>query len=229
MKQNITERFNDVSRSDTFRRIIANFDLSRKKVLDLGCGYGEYLIHFGKGSLGITTAHEEVRVGRERSLDIRFGNAEFLEELSLPDVAEVVWGNNLFEHLLSPHAFLMKLKKSVVPDGLLILGVPVVPKITSLVAVSLFRGAFASNHINFFTKETLRLTVGRAGWEVCDVRPFWFSSAWLDRSLAWLAPHLYVVARNNAGFKYPDKKYGEWIADDHYRYLFEITDQATHL
>ncbi len=223
--ETLEKRFVAVSRSATFRRIVDRFELSHKRVLDLGCGYGEYLTHFEKGSLGITTSQEEVRAGKERSLDIRFGNAEFLEEISLPDVTEAVWANNLFEHLLSPHAFLMKLKKNVAPGGLLILGVPVVPRVSALVLLSRFRGSLASNHINFFTKETLALTVKRAGWEVSEVRPYWFSPAWLDCAFSWVAPHLYVVAKNNPGFKYPDKKYNEWIADSHYKDLFEITDQ----
>ena len=220
------ERFDAVAASGTFRRIVNCFNLSHKKVLDLGCGYGEYLSHFGKGSLGITTSREEVGVGEGRSLDIRFGNAEFLEEISLPVGIEAVWANNLFEHLLSPHAFLMKLKKNVVPDGLLILGVPVVPKVTALMSLGRFKGALASNHINFFTKKTLALTTERAGWCVLEARPFWFSPAWLDRLFVPLAPHLYVVAKNDAGFKYPEKKYNEWIADKHYQHLFEITGQT---
>lgn len=220
------ERFDAVAASGTFRRIVNRFDLSRKKALDLGCGYGEYLTHFGKGSLGITTSREEVDVGKERSLDIRFGNAEFLEETSLPADIEAVWANNLFEHLLSPHAFLMKLKKNVVPDGLLILGVPVIPKVTALMSLGRFRGALASNHINFFTKETLVLTAERAGWRVLEARPFWFSSVWLDRLFVPLAPHLYLIAKNDAEFKYPGKKYNEWMAGEHYRHLFEITGQT---
>jgi SAM-dependent methyltransferase len=226
MKQDyMKERFDSVDRSTTFQRIINCFDLSHKKVLDLGCGYGEHLAHFGKGSLGITTSHEEVEVGKKHSLDIIFGNAEFLEETHLPNDIDAVWANNLFEHILSPHALLMKLKKHTVSNGLLILGVPVIPKIATLISSRHFSGVLASNHINFFTKETLVLTVERAGWRVCEVRPFWSSSTSADRLFNKIAPHLYVVARNDSEFKYPDKKYREWIADKHYRYLFDITNQ----
>ena len=224
-RDDFQKRFDGVARSMTFQRIIRQFNLAHRKVLDLGCGYGEYLAHFGKGSIGFTTSHEEVKTGTERALDVRFGNVEFLEEYSLPHLIEVVWANNLFEHLLSPHAFLMKLKRRTISDGLLILGVPVIPKIVSLMFLGRFRGSLASNHINFFTKETLSLTVERAGWHVITTRPFWFSSAWLDHVSSQLAPHLYVIAKNDNEFKYPNKKYNEWIADAHYKYLFEVTGQ----
>jgi SAM-dependent methyltransferase len=83
-----------------------------------------------KGSVGITTAEEEVAFGKENNLNIKIGNAERLD----PSVGhfEAFWANNLYEHLLSPHAFLMNLKRLSKHDTLLILGVPVVPKIVAL-------------------------------------------------------------------------------------------------
>ncbi len=219
----VDHRYNSVIHSRTLRNINNIFSLSSKKVLDLGCGYGEYLAHFGKGSVGVTTTPEEVEHATARGLSVRLGNAEFLEELSFEEQFEAVWANNLFEHLLSPHEFLIKLKKQVTKNGILILGVPVVPFIPQLTAFKKFRGALASNHINFFTADTLRLTVERAGWHVKAIRPFIFKNTMLDTCISPLVPHLYVIAENDTSFRYPSKKVKEWSNDSRYLKLIEST------
>ena len=220
-----TELFDAVSKSRTFANLRTSHGLGEKSVLDLGCGHGQYLKHFGLGSVGITTASDEVDYGATQGLDIRFGNAERLDQASLGKRFEAVWANNLFEHLLAPHAFLMHLKKTVTDDGLLLLGVPVFPVLPGLTRFTRFRGVFASNHINFFTRRTLRFTVERAGWKVLDVRGFFFKNRFLDGLACLVAPHMYVVAKNNTAFVYPPKKYHEWFEDEHYADLLRITGQ----
>ena len=60
----IEKRFPPVEASRTFNRILDTLSLRNKKVLDLGCGYGEYLVKFGKESLGITSTVDEVEYGK---------------------------------------------------------------------------------------------------------------------------------------------------------------------
>jgi SAM-dependent methyltransferase len=218
-------RFKPVQRSKTFNRILDILGLRTKKVFDMGCGYGEYLVHFGEGSMGITTTVAEVEYGKQRDIDIIQGNVELIDQLgALKDQHfEAMWANNLFEHLLSPHAYLIKLKLISTDDALLVLGVPVVPRIASLMKLGKFRGALAGAHINFFTRETLSLTVARAGWHVRSVRPFVFSNYTLDMLASFFAPHLYVVAENDSSFTYPTKKLKEWKDDEHYKQMLEIT------
>lgn len=223
----ITDRFQSAARSKSFRRICDTYNLTQEKVLDLGCGYGEHLSHFGKGSLGITTTVEEVAHGDASGIRIVLGNVERFDLISemKSESFGVVWSNNLFEHLLAPHQFLISLKRYVQPDGLLILGVPVFPPISALMRFKKFRGALAISHINFFTRNTLHYSVDRAGWEIKDIRPFIFKNAFIDRIAGMFAPHIYVIARNDASFTYPEKKMKEWRDDEHYRYVLESVGQ----
>jgi SAM-dependent methyltransferase len=216
-------REDNVKLSRTFKNIRDLYSLSNKSVLDIGCGFGEYLRLFGKGSVGITTTQDEIEYGKKNNLNIRFGNAEKIETIDLNNKKfDAIWANNLFEHLLSPHAFIIKLKKISNNNAVAVIGVPVIPKIVSLINLSWFRGTLASNHINFFTRNTLQLTVERAGWNVSTVRPFIFKNRILDLIVRPFAPHLYVIAKNNPNFEYPPKKIKEWISDEYYSELLSL-------
>lgn len=221
----IQKRFEVVSRSKTFNRIVKEFDLGNKKVLDIGCGYGEHLAHFGVGSAGITITKTELDYTQKRGLNVFYGDAEAIERLYLDSDFDAIWANNFFEHILSPHTFLMKLKKFSQNNTLLILGVPVIPAPICLTKLEKFRGALAVSHINFFTKDTLKLNVERAGWRVKDLRSFVFSNRFFDNPFSFIAPHLYVIAEDNADFKYHDKKITEWGGEERYKILLETTGQ----
>jgi len=218
----IEDRFKLVKKSKTFARILNEFQLQDKKVFDIGCGYGEHLVNFGQGSLGITITQEEINYGKKNNLRIIHGNAEQLEALELNENFDAIWANNFFEHILSPHHFLIKLKKFSQKNTILILGVPILPKITKLLCLQKFCGALAVAHVNFFTRKTLVLTVERAGWTVLDARPFKLTLPLLDRIFASFAPHIYIIAKNNSDFQYHEKKCKEWENDEMYKNLLEI-------
>ena len=204
----IQKRFEDVAQSRTFRNIKHRFNLDKKSVLDIGCSYGEFLKHFGSGSVGLTVVREEVKVGRSLNLDLRLANIED-ENFSLDKTFDAIFANNIFEHMQSPHNFLIKIKKFLKPDGILILGVPCIPYIAPLLYFNKFRGALASLHINFFTRPTLIKSVESAGWEVIETRGFRFSNFFVDYLLNLIYPHFYVIARVNLGFQYPTKRLKE--------------------
>ncbi len=215
-----------MKKSKTFNKISNNFDLKNKKVLDIGCGEGDFLINFGGGSLGITTTQDEVDFGKENNRNIILGNAELIDQLSIDNNFEVIWANNLFEHILSPHSFLIKLKKISKTNTILILGVPVIPKLNFLLNINKFRGSLASNHISFFDKKSLELTVERAGWKIKEVRSFVFGISFLDKIFTLIfSPHIYIIAENISDFRYPEKKIKEWEGENYYRELINITEQ----
>lgn len=205
--QEIERCYAGVAASKTFTHIVDTFGLAQKRVLDVGCSYGEFLIHFGPESVGITIAPEEEQYARAHGLRVYTGNIEDAS-FALPEEApfSVVFANNIFEHLYSPHDFLIRIKDFLESDGTLVLGVPCIPYIVPLMRVRKFRGALASNHINFFTRTTLTKTVERAGWTVKTVRSFHFQHPVLDALLHPIAPHFYVVATPDPDFAYADKR-----------------------
>jgi|TARA_Y100000310_G_scaffold341769_1_gene441999 2-polyprenyl-3-methyl-5-hydroxy-6-metoxy-1,4-benzoquinol methylase len=205
MNHKIEERFQNVSKSKTFGNIVHLFNLNKKAVLDAGCSYGEFLIHFGDGSEGITLDKAEAEYTRSKGLSVHLDNVES-QTLKLNKTFDVVFANNLLEHLYSPHEFLIKTKEYLKPDGTLILGVPCIPTITPLIQIKKFRGSMAGGHINFFTRRTLIETVKRAGWKIQTVRGFHFRNPVIDLPLNPIYPHFYVIATPDPNFEYPEKR-----------------------
>lgn len=203
-------RFDPVAQSKTFNNILKEFNLNDKLVLDIGCSYGEFLTHFGDGSIGLTLSIEEVTVAKEMGLDVRLLN---IEEDNLGKDFEgkfdVIFANNIFEHLQSPHNFLLKIKTYLKPNGLLILGVPCLPRPLWLTNFKKFRGSLASLHINFFTRDTLIKTLEFSGWKVWQARGFHFRNKFIDALLNQIYPHIYVCAHINDTFKESNKRLNE--------------------
>lgn len=219
------ERHQKLAKNKTFARLLDRFDLRNKKVLDIGSGWGEYLNLFGEGSLGITGQDIEVSFCKEKGLRSIVCNAEYLD-LYIQEMFDVIWANNFLEHILSPHQFLIRSKRVLTEDGVIIIGVPVVPRIISLMRVKKFSGALADAHISFFTKKTIELTLQYAGYCVIESRPFIFRNKILDRLAAFFAPHVYVIAKINTKFNYSKKKIAEWSNFKEYKELIDYSDKG---
>ena len=194
-----------VASSRTFRNLCDVYDLGRKQVLDIGCSEGHYLRHFGKGSIGITLIDEHIEEARKHGLTIIQANIED-PTFSLPQKFDIAWANNLFEHMNAPHLFLMKVQELLKEDGVLVLGVPVIPHLPFLTRLQKFRGAYAVSHVNFFTRRTLIDTVRAAGLQIKEARLFYFQNKFLDSFLNLITPHIYIIATPTTSFAYAEKR-----------------------
>jgi len=211
--EKIKKRFFNVDKSKTFKNIIKEHKLDKKAVFDIGCTYGEFLCHFGTGSVGLTIIKEEADYGQSIGLDIRQGNVES-KDFKITEKFDVIFANNIFEHMLSPHLFLMNMKQYLKPDGVMILGVPSVPKLTWMLNFKRFRGSLASLHINFFNRDTLMKTVEAGGWHILTCRGFHFRNKYVDYMMNLVWPHFYVVAKPIEGFSYSPKRLKETAGYD---------------
>ncbi len=203
-------RFKNVSKSKVFNNLKENFGLQNKTVLDIGCSNGEFLAHFGKGSVGLTVNQGEVENGRKMHVDVRMGNIEeddFSNEFN--GKFDIIFANNIFEHMLAPHLFLVKIKKYLKESGIVIIGVPVVPYVFPLIYLNKFSYALSSAHVNFFTRYTFHKTVEYAGFNISRNSGFYFTNKILDFLFNFVCPHFYIVATSKKDFKYDDKRMTE--------------------
>src|SRR3990167_11522554 len=95
---------------------LVKYRLDKKKVLDVGSAWGEFLIHFGPGSKGIEVNDEEAEFSRSLGLDIEQYNIED-EWREAENVFDAVWFSNVLEHVVAPHAVLRNFHKTLKSAG----------------------------------------------------------------------------------------------------------------
>lgn len=185
--------------------------LGSEPVLDVGCGVlTPHLRHFGPGSIGLDGAEVEPP---DRCHFVRWNFSSDIPTLldgeGLPRAFEFVWCQDVFEHVLSPHEFLLNLRRALRPDGLLFLGVPLINRLGPLAdnrrnPLNYFRGFLSQDHVNFFTFRTLKYTVEFAGLELRD----WYSpffKGWKRPPRFGIEPVVIMVLSPVPGFEYGPK------------------------
>jgi SAM-dependent methyltransferase len=195
-----------------FLRIVDRYRLGQKRVLDVGCGYGHYLIHFGEGSVGLDANEKSRGFAQSLGLEVLFCNVE--EEMPVADGAfQAVWCANLIEHLVAPHLLLSRLHRVLAPGGLLVAKVPVIPPWPVQAGARLLGrplGHEAEEHINAFTPATFAFTLERAGFEVMESVSIELRNPVLQAATVPLTRRIgasiTVVSRKNPDFAYPEKR-----------------------
>ena len=104
---------------------LEHWPLDRASVLDVGCGYGNCLIHFGPGSTGIDNGPEETEFVRALGLDVVQLDVEEPQALEGIGQFDYVWVSDMLEHLDAPRLLLRNLHPAI--GGALLLHVSVLP------------------------------------------------------------------------------------------------------
>lgn len=195
----------------TFRLPLAKYRLGEKAVLDVGCGYGPYLIHFGAGSCGFDISERMVGFARAIGLNAVEGDIERDEVPFGP--YDAVWCSNLLEHVVSPHAVLRTFHGALKEEGLLFLKVPLIPHpfVGWLYRLIVGRpGYLADEHLYAYSKRTIEFIVARAGFRIVETDCFWPSSMVLHRILApalsRFGTTVTVVGKRDSSFTYAEKR-----------------------
>lgn len=196
----------------SFLHIVSKYHLGSKRVADIGCGYGHYLIHFGPGSMGLDANQKSETFARSIGLEVLDCNVE--ESVPLDSESfDAVWCANLIEHLVAPHLLLSRLHRALKPDGVLIAKVPVIPPAPVRLAARLLGaplGHEAGEHINAFTPGTFAFTLERAGFQRLESISIVLGNALLQTVVApitrRLGASITIVARKQPGFVYPEKR-----------------------
>ncbi|MBI4919692.1 class I SAM-dependent methyltransferase [Candidatus Azambacteria bacterium] len=191
---------------------LKKYGLDKKKVLDVGSAWGEFLIHFGSGSKGIEINEKEVNFSRALGLDVSQYNIED-EWREAPESFDAIWFSNVLEHVAAPHAVLRNFHKTLKPDSLLFVRVPTIPSNFLFICLNRiflgFLGFEAKQHINAFTRRTLEFTIKRAGFEIVESNIFLPPIGWLSRLFNFFLKDAFsfitVVARKK-NFDYSEKR-----------------------
>lgn len=191
---------------------LGKYRLDKKKVLDVGSAWGEFLVFFGLGSKGIEILPEAIEFSRALGLEVSDYNFED-EWREMPETFDAVWCSNVLEHVVAPHLLLRRIHSALKPEGLAFIRVPTLPsnwlylKINRLLLG--FLGYEAQQHINAFTRRTLEFTVGRAGFEIVESNVFIPKNNNLNNILNPIlrdALSFVTVVAQKKPFSYPEKR-----------------------
>lgn len=196
----------------SFLYLVDKYSLGEKRVVDVGCGYGHYLVHFGHGSVGLDANQKSETFARSIGLEIVDCNVEEAVPLE-PESFDAIWCANLIEHMVAPHLLLSRLHRVLRPNGLLIAKVPVIPPGPVRFAARILHaplGHEASEHINAFTPDTFAFTVQRAGFQVLESISIVLGNPVLQTVTAPITRRagasITVVARKDSNFVYGEKR-----------------------
>ena len=192
-------------------------EIAKNSVLDVGCGDAVHLYKMGKNSLGLD--------GRNLIVKDKFNFLQWNFEDDILDLLienkykkfDYIWSSSVIEHVLSPHLFILNMRRALTDNGILFVGVPLVNKtgeinlLRKFKSHSLFHGFLSQDHINFFSYKTLVYTLEFAGFEIIGrYSPFITSK---KSVMLGCEPFTMLACRKIHNFQYGEKSYKK-IVDD---------------
>ncbi len=202
------------------RRPLKKYGLAELRVLDVGCDYGQALIHFGPGSMGVEVHAAPAAFGQAVGLPMVQGDL-FDEAVFSGFPAggfDAAWVYAVLEHVSAPHNALMLIRSRLADNGLLMLGLPLMPIGRALEPCARFllrlvhgrplpMSYTSADHVGAFTPKTIRFMVERAGFEVIEQAAFVSARPWINRAYNLIAgcarDVIVTVGRKLAGWDYP--------------------------
>ena len=147
--------------------LIERFDLRGQRVLEIGCGKGEFLLllaEMGVGSaIGFDPGHDPERMP-EHNLPVQVVKA-FYDEDSAKVQADFVCCKMTLEHIPDPIALLRTLNRSQLPGtGIFFM----VPDATRIITAGAFEDVYYE-HCAYYTPTSLGSLFERAGFEIWAV------------------------------------------------------------
>lgn len=148
-----------------FSEFIARHGLEEKKVVEIGCGRGEFLsiLHeLPVEAHGIEYSEEAVRHCRDAGLRVSRGYPDATSEGIPGGPFDAFFLLMFLEHMPDPGASLRAIRDQLVPGGI---GLVEVPNFDMMVRQRVF-SEFISDHLLYFSRETLLSTLRWNGFEV---------------------------------------------------------------
>jgi SAM-dependent methyltransferase len=160
-------------RKEQFGNFINNFSLKGRKVIEIGCGRGEFLSimpQFGIEAYGLEHSEESVMHCVKYGLKVSKGFIENGTQRLDYAPFDAFYILNFLEHLPDPNSMLRGMGNNLTDDGI---GLVEVPNFDMILRNKLF-SEFISDHLFYFTKDTLNATLRLNGFEIIDCNEIWY-------------------------------------------------------
>ena len=160
-------------RSEQFVSWVDKYNLKGKSILEVGCGRGEYLSILKQTEVslahGIEYSKESVSSCINSEISVTkgfFGDENFVLPKQKYDGFICL---NFIEHWPNPNKVLAHLKKNLSEDAI---GIVEVPNFDMILKQGLY-SEFISDHLLYFTKDTLIFMLNYNGFEVIECSVIW--------------------------------------------------------
>ena len=161
-------------RDEQFKDFVETHHLEGKDILEVGCGKGEYMsLMDGHGAnvYGIEHSADSVGACREDNLNVNKGYIETAsQDLGFDKKFDAFFILNFLEHLPNINEVLRGIANNLNEDAV---GLVEVPNFDMILRNNLF-SEFISDHLYYFTKDTLRMTLERNGFEIIECKEIWY-------------------------------------------------------
>jgi SAM-dependent methyltransferase len=160
-------------RREQFKDFVARFSLGGKKVLEIGCGKGEYLTlmrETGADAYGVEHGEESVNDCVKAGLKVTRGFVEAGSDALRDAPFDAFFILNFLEHIPDLNSTLRGISSNMSAQAV---GLVEVPNFEMILKQKLF-SEFINDHLYYFTGETIRSTLNRNGFEVLDCSPVWY-------------------------------------------------------
>ena len=157
-----------------FENFVEKYNLYGKKVLEVGCGKGEYLSLMNESGVeahGIEYSQESVDYCVSSRLNVSKKYIESDKDSIQGSPFEAFFIMNFFEHLPDPNTALKGIANNLTDDGI---GLIEVPNFNMIIQKKLF-SEFINDHLFYFTKDTLEAALVHNGFEIVECNEVWYN------------------------------------------------------
>ncbi|MCX6727090.1 MAG: class I SAM-dependent methyltransferase [Candidatus Shapirobacteria bacterium] len=158
-------------RRDQFGDFVKRYNLKNKKVMEVGCGKGEYLKlmrETGAEVYGIENADESVVECKKNNLVVKKGFVESTDYRFFKTPVEAFFILNFLEHLPEINNVLRGIRNNLNPGGLGLIEVPYFDLERKMIFTEL-----VADHLFYFTLDSLRYVLEFNGFEILEMKVVW--------------------------------------------------------
>jgi 2-polyprenyl-3-methyl-5-hydroxy-6-metoxy-1,4-benzoquinol methylase len=155
-----------------FSEFVRKYSLKAKKIIEIGCGCGEYLSIMqstGATAYGLEHRADSVRHCGNNGLKVSQGFIDNSSTVLTDAPFDAFFIMNFLEHLPDPNSTLRGICNNLTDNAV---GLVEVPNFDMILRRRLF-SEFTSDHLFYFTKETLATALTLNGFQVVECNEIW--------------------------------------------------------
>lgn len=160
-------------RTRQFSEWIRKYHLNGKRVIEIGCGKGEYLTlleQAGLEAVGLEHNEESVTEAQKNGHIVYSGFIEDERTRIEGSPYDAFFCFNYLEHLPEPGLFLKGIANNLADDSY---GLIEVPNFNMMIERSLY-SEFIQDHLSYFTKDSLSNLLSNCGFEILSLGEIWY-------------------------------------------------------